>query len=430
MSGHKRVRLGLWLSALLLATSLFSEDLDGKIITEIRFDGLDYTKPYVVERELHSHVGELFSEQTLRQDTERLDRLRLFSSIDARAVDTDAGVRIEITLHETFPYMPTISIQVNDENGASAGPGFKSVNFLGRGIELNAAAQFGGSTNLDFSVTNPWFAGNHLSYHARYLHRDRPNELDQFHEIANDVQLRLGSFIGGPGRVGARGAFQTIESDRDGVTLSPDNQDVIATLGVFVGYDSRDIWSRPHRGWWSEIDIVHNNVVDTRGAFWTTNIDVRRYDTWKQRNTLLLTSLTTLQSGVLGVDIPIYEDFHIGGTNTIRGWPLDAQSGKNQFINTVEYRFLLREPRPFSVSFFTGYIGLQLAAFGDFGQAWNEADAFGLDEFIDGYGVGLRVLIPFVDEVRLDVAWGNPGEGLTFHFGIYPKAVMQRQRVR
>jgi outer membrane protein assembly factor BamA len=145
---------------------------------------------------------------------------------------------------------------------------------------------------------------------------------------------------------------------------------------------------------------------------------------------VLLTSLTTLQSGILGEDIPIYADFHIGGTNTIRGWPLDARSGKNQFINTVEYRYLLTEPRPFSLSFFTAYIGLQLAAFGDFGHAWNETNDFAVNQFIGGYGVGLRVLIPFVDEIRMDVAWGAPGEGMTFHFGIYPKVVMQRQRVR
>jgi len=30
----------------------------------------------------------------------------------------------------------------------------------------------------------------------------------------------------------------------------------------------------------------------------------------------------------------------------------------------------------------------------------------------------------------MDVAWGAPGEGITFHFGINPKGVMRRERVR
>jgi hemolysin activation/secretion protein len=82
------------------------------------------------------------------------------------------------------------------------------------------------------------------------------------------------------------------------------------------------------------------------------------------------------------------------------------------------------------LSFVTAYIGLQLAAFGDFSHAWSESNEFAVNQFIDGYGVGLRVLIPFVDEIQLDAAWGAPGEGITFPFGIYPKVVMQRERVR
>ena len=430
MVGAKRRLAGTAVALFLTASSALSDDLEGKIVTEIRIHGLAHTKEYVVERELVSRVGEPFSEQNVKKDAERLDRLRIFSFIEIRSVAVDSSVRIELEVRETFPYMPTISLQVNDENGVSAGPGFKSVNFLGRGIELAAAAQFGGSTNLDVSFADPWVTGNHLSYGARYLHRDRPNELDDFHEIANELEARVGSFIGEAGRIGVVAGFSTVHSDRDGVTLSPDNLDKIPSLGVYFGYDTRDIWSRPGIGWWNEVDITKSDVFDTPSGFWTTNIDLRRYQTWQTRHTVLLTSLTTLQVGILGEDIPIYADFHIGGTNTIRGWPLDARSGKNQFINTVEYRYLLTEPRPFSLSFFTAYIGLQLAVFGDFGHAWNEPNDFAVNQFIDGYGVGLRVLIPFVDEIRMDVAWGAPGEGITFHFGIYPKVVMQRQRVR
>ncbi len=421
-----RISVALFLTA----SSALSDDLEGKIVTEVRIRGLAHTKDYIVERELVSRVGEPFSEQNLKKDAERLDRLRIFSSIEFRSVAVDSGVRIEIEVRETFPYMPIISIRVDDENGVSAGPGFKSVNFLGRGIELGIAAQFGASTNLDVSLRNPWVTGNHLSYKVRYLRRDRPNEFDAFHEIANELEARFGSFIGEAGRIGVLAGFSTVHSDRDGVTLSSDNLDKIPSLGVYLGYDTRDIWSRPGIGWWNEVDITKSDVRDTPGGFWTTDIDLRRYQTWHTRHTLLLTSLTTLQSGTLGEDIPIYEDFHIGGTNTIRGWPLDSRSGKNQFINTVEYRFLLTEPRPFSVSFLTAYIGLQLAAFADVGHAWSESNDFAVNQFIDGYGIGLRILLPFVDEIRLDVAWGAPGEGLTFHFGIYPKVVMQRERVR
>ena len=66
----------LVLGGLALATAVFSDDLDGEPIAEIRIDGLEHTKRYVVERELRSHVGEPFSQKTLGEDAERLDRLR------------------------------------------------------------------------------------------------------------------------------------------------------------------------------------------------------------------------------------------------------------------------------------------------------------------------------------------------------------------
>ena len=165
--------------------------------------------------------------------------------------------------------------------------------------------------------------------------------------------MRVGSFLGQNGRVGGLFAITSIRSESDGVTLSPDNRDVIPEYGFYLGYDSRDLWSARRYGWWNELQITRSNVLDTGSDFWRFIFDVRRYHTWEDRHTISLTSLATLQTGTVGVDIPIYSDFHIGGTNTIRGYELDSRSGKNQLINTAEYRYMLVEPQPVSVSFFT-----------------------------------------------------------------------------
>ena len=82
---------------------------------------------------------------------------------------------------------------------------------------------------------------------------------------------------------------------------------------------------------------------------------------------------------------------------------------------------MLLQPRDFNVSFFTAYVGLQIAGFADLGHAWTGSREFALDQFIGGYGVGLRILLPFIDEMRMDVVWGEPGQGPTFHFGVFPK---------
>ena len=71
-----------------------------------------------------------------------------------------------------------------------------------------------------------------------------------------------------------------------------------------------------------------------------------------------------------------------------------------------------------------------IAAFADVGIAWNDSAEFRADRLLDGYGGGLRLLLPFVNMIRVDLAYGEPGEGLTFSIAIQPKPVMQRRRVR
>ncbi len=40
-------------------------------------------------------------------------------------------------------------------------------------------------------------------------------------------------------------------------------------------------------------------------------------------NTLVLSSLLTLQSGQVGRDLPQYMDFHLGGADSLRGYTVD-----------------------------------------------------------------------------------------------------------
>ena len=75
-------------------------------------------------------------------------------------------------------------------------------------------------------------------------------------------------------------------------------------------------------------------------------------------------------------------------------------------------------------------VGLQVAAFGDLGIAWNNSDEFETDRFIGGYGFGVRFLVPFVNQFRIDFAYGQQGRRLKLHLGAFEKPVAQRLRVR
>jgi outer membrane protein assembly factor BamA len=403
----------------------------GKVVKEIRIEGLRRTKRAIVVRELASRVGEPYLEKNARKDPERLDRLRVFSESNIEVLEEPDGVILVITVRETYPYLPTLSIDVSAETGASLGPGFRSVNMFGSGISLAGSARFGGATDVSAFLENPWFAGNHASYRIDFKHLQRKNKLDNFDEDSTEASLRLGSYLGEKGRVGVKFGLLTLASDVADITLSENNRDWIPTLGFFLGFDSRDFWTNPQDGWWAEAEgLKRSGFLGGDGDYWTFNLDIRRFQPITGRHSLGLFSLTTFQTGRVGENIPTHQDFHLGGTNTIRGWGLNSSIGKNQFINTIEYDYLLMRQRSFSVKGFIAYIGIQLAAFTDFGIAWNEVSEFKADSFLTGIGFGVRFLVPFVDVIRVDFAYGEAGRGLRSHVGVTPKYVKQRERVR
>jgi outer membrane protein assembly factor BamA len=162
------------------------------------------------------------------------------------------------------------------------------------------------------------------------------------------------------------------------------------------------------------------------GQYATLDVDVRRYQPVAARQTIVATSLLTLQSGTRGVDLPTYTDYAIGGENTVRGWDFGSRRGKNQFITSLEYRYTAVPTRSFRVFGLNFYGGLAVAAFGDLGTAWDDSDGFS-DGVIGGGGIGLRLFVPYVNMIRLDLSVGN---GVHGQLGINEKAVAQRNRVR
>ena len=203
-------------------------------------------------------------------------------------------------------------------------------------------------------------------------------------------------------------------------------------MGLFLGYDTRDRWVDTRSGWWNEIAVEREiRIFNSNSSFVELHIDLRRYFEIFGRHVLALFSLTSLRTGDVGEDIAPWQRYAIGGTNTVRGWDFAARVGKNQFVNTLEYRYTLIEPRfiklPFNISY---NAGLQLAAFGDWGIVWDERGDFESDSFIGGYGVGIRLLIPAIGMLRFDFGWGEGGKGVSSHLGAWEKAVAARKRVR
>ena len=224
--------------------------------------------------------------------------------------------------------------------------------------------------------------------------------------------------------------YLSMGSNIPGITLSPTNRDNTPALGAMLEYDGRDSQAVPHDGWQGIFDITQNGgFLGGDGNFVTTQIDIRRYQPLSKRQTLVFFSYASFQSGLVGRDVPVYREYRIGGTNTVRGFDDNARTGKNKFLNTIEYRYELVPPKTFQVFNFGFYLGLQLAGFADLGTAWTPASDF-TRNMIAGGGFGLRILMPFLDTVRVDFGFGQSGTGIHPSIHIREKAQYSRNRIR
>jgi outer membrane protein assembly factor BamA len=398
----------------------------GAVITKIELSPLKYTKPETVLAMLVSKVGRPHCEGDLELDRQRLDRLRFFASDTVTTVSEDDGLLLKVNMVETSNALPNVGIGHSQENGWSLGPGLKVNNVAHSGVTLSIGSRFGGLTRVFANFANPEIPGRWI-YNGAIGYTKRFDELNDFERTSYAATFRFGKTIVPDVRLHGIFEITTTHSNVDGITLSDSNRDVIPYLGPQIEHDTRDFWSDPHTGW--------HNILDGGKEFgdadyWRVRADFRRYVPLAKRHTLALTSLTDYHTGEVGVDFPQYSLSYIGGANSVRGWALGSRSGQNEMLNTVEYRYTLMNRRTYKIWMVKFYIGLQLAAFWDSGIAWTESNEFAADKFINGYGGGLRLMVPWVNEIRLDFAGGQPGGGVRFELGFGPKADAQKVKAR
>jgi outer membrane protein insertion porin family len=429
------------LSILLIASVAYGEtwtaelqSLSGRTIQSIDIQGNRFTREYIIRRELRTTTGAPLDLKTLAEDLQRLDNLDIFSSRRVRGKAVDNGVALVLVVREIPFAVPYISYEVTDEDGWSFGPALKSVNMLGRDIFVAGYALFGGKTTFLLDLNYPWIARNHLSLDLDLSRIERLNELDGFHETSYEFSPWLGTYIGERGRAAAGLSYFRFESRESGHTLSADNADDLLQIGARLGYDARDNWGDPHAGWLNEVELRRTGgFLPGDGDFWTAHIDLRRFQPAGPNRTLVAATLLSLQSGQVGSDIPEYMDFHLGGSNTIRGYDIrelgSKLAGKNQLLGTLEYRLPLLPSREYEFFGLPAKLGLSAALFADTGIAWNSTEQFGKDRIYSGFGLGLRVLMPAVDMTRLDVGFDEEGNW-QIHFASFSKMRAQRSRLR
>jgi outer membrane protein assembly factor BamA len=167
---------------------------------------------------------------------------------------------------------------------------------------------------------------------------------------------------------------------------------------ITLSGDTRNNTDYPTRGIWASIS-AENTTEKLQETFRYTKIiaDGRMYQKIGRYDVLAL----RLKIGQTDAETPFYERFYLGGAMSVRGFPERTLTpigwGTHLLLSNLEYRF------PLSRSGFPKH-RWTAAFFVDTGAIWQSPSEISASDFTGSWGFGIRVRVPVLGLVRLDLA--------------------------
>ncbi|MEH2265146.1 BamA/TamA family outer membrane protein [Nostoc sp.] len=195
------------------------------------------------------------------------------------------------------------------------------------------------------------------------------------------------------------------------LTLSPGGQDDLLLLQIGAQRDLRNNPLQPTSGSYLRFGVDQSVPIGLGNIFLT-----RFRGSYSQYLPIKLISLSkgaqtlafNLQAGTILGDLPPYEAFTLGGSNSVRGYEEGALgSGRSYVQASVEYRFPV-----FSVV--SGALFFDLGS--DLGTSTRAAEVLNKNGSGFGYGLGVRVQSP-LGPIRIDYGINDDGDS-RINFGI------------
>lgn len=411
------------------------------------------TRPFIVTREMQLKPGDVFNQETARNDLRRIFGLGLFEdarfSFEPGSDPSQAVVVVELAESNFGSF--GAGGGVSSASGLFGSVSFQQQNLGGNDQNLGVEVQLGTRDFLfNLSFTDPWIAteDRRTSYTVNFFRSQAISTVFDNGEIDVDLPngdrprvVRLGGGIrftqpqSEPFEVpkwvlstGARIQNVSIRDadnditpfDEEGNLLSfnEDGTDNLLFLDFSASQDRRNNRLTPTKG--SFLSLSTNQSVPINGIFFNRlRANYSRYFPVKIFNfTEGPEALAfNVQGGTVIGDLPPYEAFAIGGSNSVRGYESGAVASSRSFVQaTAEYRFpVLRLGQLGTVGgvfFFDAAsdLGTQDNVPGEPGNVRDKPGS-GF-----GYGVGLRVQSP-IGPLRVDFGINDQGDNRV-SFGI------------
>ncbi|WP_298904444.1 BamA/TamA family outer membrane protein [uncultured Nostoc sp.] len=424
------------------------------------------TQDYIITRELELKPGQVFNRNTVQKDLQRVYGVGLFEDVN---VSLDPGsdpskVDVVVNVAERSSGSIAAGAGISSASGLFGTVSYQQQNLNGRNQKLGAEVQVGERELLfDLRFTDPWIAGDpyRTSYTTNIFRRssislifdgkdedirtfdpdnptntgsqDRPRILRIGGGVtftrplsANPYKTSVWTASAGLQyqRVSARDADGNLRktgavfddngnriSDEIPLTLSSSGQDDLLLLQLGAQRDLRNNPLQPTSGSYLRFGVDQSVPIGLGNIFLT-----RLRGSYSQYLPIKLISLSkgaqtlafNLQAGTIFGDLPPYEAFTLGGSNSVRGYEEGAlASGRSYVQASVEYRFPV-----FSVV--SGALFFDVGS--DLGTSTRAAEVLNKNGSGFGYGLGVRVQSP-LGPIRIDYGINDDGDS-RINFGI------------
>lgn len=437
-------------------------DKDGEATDEDGKPIKGRTQPYIVKREIELKPGNVFNRNTVQRDLQRIFGLGLFEDVNVSLDPGDDPSKVDVIVNVVERNSGSIAAGagISSASGLFGTISYQEQNLNGRNQDLGAELQVGVREFLfDLRFTDPWIAGDpyRTSYTVNAFRRrsislifdgdddeietiadneddrDRPRVVRtgggvNFNRPLNKNPYKKSEWVASAGLQYQRVNITNSEGDTspkgaiyDGDTIrnneeidlsqSGDGEDDLFLLRLGASRDKRNNPLQPTKGSFfrlgvdQSVPIGQGTILLTRlRGNYSQYIPVNFTNFSKGPETLAF----NIQAGTILGDLPPYEAFSLGGSNSVRGYDEgDLSSGRSFVEASVEYRFPL-----FSVLSAALFVDVG----SDLGTTTRPAEVLDKNGTGFGYGGGIRVQSP-LGPIRIDYGLNDDGDS-RIHFGI------------
>lgn len=414
-------------------------------VNSVAFQGAARTKPRILNRLVKTRAGDTFNTDLWRDDVKRVWNTQWFERIDPMVKQADELGKIDLILDvkEAKTGLFNVGLQMDPRSHLAGLARFQEANFNGTGQSVGVGyvqGTGGGGSSVDLSYGNPFIdrhdTSMNLSLYSRLIYRftntfggssSSISDEDRFFErrtggTAAFSRLFQRQLTGIFGLRWERIATSDVNPKVTEGFIQQDGEVASTTLALVSNRRDTDV--EPSRGDWFKIQTEPGFAKITKVAgdtgdsgllgnhsFVRSNVEYRKY--WssqpprKQLDDPRRVVAFRAKVGTITGTVPFFEQFFVGGSDSLRGYPEDRFWGKQMALATLEYRQPIQ--KSFNAILFVDYGG----AWGGFGSVRDFTQTT-RPEFKLGYGLGFSFRTP-LGPIRLDFGFNQNGQSRT-HF--------------